>query len=750
MEKQNSKKEIESIINFYSLFYKNFFKLLVVIIPFAISTVVVVMADKERSYDYEYESHNALHQEVEDVWLEERDWAYFGNNVAVNTDIEISGVDVETLRWFAAKNEGEVHLEEAIAKVDDLYLPDSVVLSEEDIQFIKSFDQNDYSPEELDQIITEIFLDNNELKNVQTNNNNLQKFAVEEFDGEMKEYFGIWCIFGNRATDVFCKRNIDNFLENFYRYDLTNDISWFEEIFERLVSKGYDERVCKWLKNNLYYWFDVAPELVGFFSSCSSKMWEEYEFLKEYEQLIKEEVNQTYSSNVYSYEWLNYYKLLTMQKDISNNPDSTTRISRYFSFLERMLDSDKLDWIYKDIVYFYNNQLLEQYLREEWNMDNFEDDLRTFNSWGWGIGDTRLRDFEWLENTISNQELIDYQEEEDSDDRPDRERDTLEQDFENYISQIEELTVRNWEVDQDQRLGRVEGALNYEIMWNERSLRTQIMFEEDWTGFYVKDIRFGVRALNQNVENILGEGEPDMDDIKERTKAFLRDRQRRRESATQTLCDVMEWNLENISDSSIEECNEEELEVSREDFVYTFDIEENEIVSAEVPTDNLQSQVDTELEDEGMWWETAVRFVASIVNTQLDLGEDEQDYNVSDVNTINRRFDDFLETNANVVDHIDWGNYEVEFVMEDDGEEYDFVGEFDVDDNYRLTNLRLFTEKNDEWEYEEIFEISDYEQNMLSNNEAEFNRFRIDTIDYIEEKDEEAVSNYFEYLEEED
>lgn len=175
--------------------------------------------------------------------------------------------------------------------------------------------------------------------------------------------FNLSCIFENKIYSRTCNYYLNEFLESFFVYNISQEYTSLTDIFNTIKKNATNKKTfCEWLSKYLLYANDYSQTIKELFSSC----WPEYEELftrtSFFMEIQSDLDNQAFNQTTYKDDVLNTYKLLSYQQQIYQdflvNKADAYKISMYLDFVRELLRKDIVAPFYKDVIYRYNNKYL--------------------------------------------------------------------------------------------------------------------------------------------------------------------------------------------------------------------------------------------------------------------------------------------------------------------------------------------------------------------------------------------------------
>ena len=217
------------------------------------------------------------------------------------------------------------------------------------------------------------------------------RWVWNTFEGSLREGFNLWCLKSNKVSDFVC----DKFLDAFYTYWKYFDLSKYSDDLLEITKNIRDQKkdiqpICNMVKDYTLRARVVSNTLVSVMEYCR----DDYDYYKKMVDFIDLEnsLKQPELSNkVFDDPDLNAYKLISAQQNVHRSLDGMSinenYIKSYLNFVQNLIDKDRgtnyyLQPIYKDLLYVFNMDELQERLMQKWNLSS---DLKTkidqINNW---------------------------------------------------------------------------------------------------------------------------------------------------------------------------------------------------------------------------------------------------------------------------------------------------------------------------------------------------------------------------------
>jgi len=207
--------------------------------------------------------------------------------------------------------------------------------------------------------------------------------------------FNLSCLLKWKLIYGSCGFYIENFLKNFYVYDIKKDYSGMKSIYA-YISKNekYKNQFCEWLNNYVLYSNDISPALGSMFRDCGTE--ESFSILQNFINLQKQFDDGYITDEIYYHDLINQYKLFLLQQsiyiDIASQGFNQRTLFTYVSFVQKLLKKDLLQWFYRDETYRFNTYYLKPkldssiYDNKRIQADAIVRELNLINKWSELIG----------------------------------------------------------------------------------------------------------------------------------------------------------------------------------------------------------------------------------------------------------------------------------------------------------------------------------------------------------------------------
>lgn len=205
------------------------------------------------------------------------------------------------------------------------------------------------------------------------------RWEWQTFEWSLVDWFNLSCVAERKISDVVC----DKFLNIFYKYGKFYDLSRYASELYVLVRELNEENkdvepICKMVNDYILHSWKTSSIFDSIMLNCSS---ESKSFYKNLVDFINTENSLTVDpTRVFENSDLNAYKLLSLQQIIYRNLDTSSSVNEdliksYLNFVQNLINKDKwsgryISQIYKDILYVFNADELNQKLIQKWKLSS--------------------------------------------------------------------------------------------------------------------------------------------------------------------------------------------------------------------------------------------------------------------------------------------------------------------------------------------------------------------------------------------
>jgi hypothetical protein len=179
--------------------------------------------------------------------------------------------------------------------------------------------------------------------------------------------FNLQCLSQAKIYNGMCDAFTRNFVDTFMLYNINADFEGFKTIFTNILNNDtYQNDMCKNLIYYSYYSRDTSDDIKALMKMCSPADYDRFNKFALFSTLQKQLENKNIDNTVYPDDIINAYKinsfLQILYQDINSNRINADRINNYFDFVEELLKEDKIDILWTNIIYDFNNYKLKNIL----------------------------------------------------------------------------------------------------------------------------------------------------------------------------------------------------------------------------------------------------------------------------------------------------------------------------------------------------------------------------------------------------
>ena len=204
------------------------------------------------------------------------------------------------------------------------------------------------------------------------------RWIGNSFKWSLLDGFSLRCIDGEKATDIVCDRFIDIFNKYGKYYDLTQYSSEVVDLVNSMKHQRKDiEPTCKMINEYVLHAGSTTADLTSVMDNCNIEYTSFYRKMVKFIELENSLWQPQLSDKVFDDADLNAYKLLSAQQSVYKILEGTSinenYIKSYLSYAQNLINKDGgkgryLSPIYKDILYVFNNDELNQKLMLKWKV----------------------------------------------------------------------------------------------------------------------------------------------------------------------------------------------------------------------------------------------------------------------------------------------------------------------------------------------------------------------------------------------
>ena len=557
------------------------------------------------------------------------------------------------------------------------------------------------------------------------------RWRWQTFDVGLVEWFNLSCVDNTKVSGLVC----DKFLNIFYDYGKYYDLSRYSSelliLVRELRNQNKDiEPICKMINEYVLHSWETSSIFNSIMSNCN---WELRSFYENLVNFINDENSLTIEpTRIFENSDLNAYKLLSLQQIVYRNLDTSSvneeLIKSYLTFVQNLINKDRwsnhyLASIYKDILYVFNTDILEQKLVQKWKLSSeIRKQLDQINN------GNQLMDYLSLTSQLTTTGVINLSWEFITTEFSEK---TVDEIFSQYYSMTEHLKIRRKIQLSDTDI-QVQAELYssdiLKVTWWE-TLKATVILHKNGNALYVSSISISNQPDLSNMLNIyVSEWDVGLNAvlwyIGEKIWFWYKDTQWE-PVVKATLCEV----LQDRQDIDLYTCNDTSVVLYKWDFEYTFVLLNGVLESFSVSDTDLNSLV-----KERFWGILSPRDATlTLIESIINFKKDDPTQN------------DNIEKKLEIIDQFRINLKVVPTISEIDGEENIFLvdfllWDFELQARYDLSN-RLLTQISYVacWN---ILEIDGFEIRLSKDNDSQLNQMINNPKVFLLNVNEEAYKKY--------
>lgn len=365
---------IEKYIKFNRLFFRWWIFVLVVII--GIFSWMVLQVKANRSEDIKMLDESSI--ENKNKWVEK-------TSDKVLSPLVDSGVDVDVIVPYgsASFNWKTMNSKSNLLTYKWIVLPQlsSVDYNSDDFISLEDFTNQNLTRQDIKNFIDSLIIKDSIYKNTR----NLPNVSDNRWVGNMfqwllVDWFNLWCLNNDKVSDFVCDRFLGTFYDYWKYYDLAKYWSEILDLVINLRRQGKDiSPICDMIKEYTLHSGKTHDLLNSVMQYCGEDNINYYKKMVNFIDLENSLWQPELSNRVFDDPALNAYKLLSAQQSVYKILDGTSLnenyIKSYLKFVQALIDKDKgssryLHPIYKDLLYVFNTDELEQKLMQKWKLSS--------------------------------------------------------------------------------------------------------------------------------------------------------------------------------------------------------------------------------------------------------------------------------------------------------------------------------------------------------------------------------------------
>lgn len=736
--------EVKQIIKIYRLISFWFMRFWVFIFVLILGILLLYILSKNQDSVFSFEDIDVgetnfyIEQPWELVWEK---IIYFGNKT-------FTWLNVELLFWNIFLNtKNTVISNNNIIHFWDYYLPNYFELTQSQKKLFMNYFSWDIKWE------VDINRLNDYLKiiKINTENKNIQSIKppskLKSLNWNFLEKFWLKCMIKGFWNSQFCSSNIEYFLNNFYNYQITEDITSLEIINQVIQWTKYKKEYCDWLLYFMYKTSDINLELWSYLIQCWSDYESIYRKLVWFKEVVWDLWKWRISSKIYQDNSINMYKLISCMSFIVNLNAwvDIDDINWFLEFVTDILIEKKIkNDVYYDLLYIFINH--SSYLPNSIKLAPWKSDDTALVEVKKKISNININ--LWLETLVTNKKIIQQLEKKQKVNNVNT--NTVKERFNSYISEFKNF--RNyWDVmenDIDREVTIWESSITLNISkWSWKKEEIDIMinkitFKLDLNNrFFIKDVRFVSEELtNQVIWYIKNREGITFPELLEQVEYFWTIDWEVKFDFCKVLNEHLKWVTLDDEKVEILLCDPKKVVVLKFDGVlYRFFIKNNSFDYFSINDKDLFEKL-KQNNDKTILIEQMPQFIYDIVSYRIEV--ETMDIDLSDARTIISKIDMYLWAEVLNSEQLNWEEwlYKVKFELDSNI----FVWELDFKNNYSLYNIFYQIEDRDK-----VVEISLWGImfRLTESDMSKLNFFSDRPMEYIERNEPNSYKKIVDYLE---
>ena len=702
MQNKNVSQEVINIINIYKKINNFIFKPWLYILLFLLTTTFIVFADLDKHNDY------ISNNNTEKVWLIEIEWWYKANKIFIPENLEINWLNINILWWSIYFSWDNLISSNNIISYSWFVIPSNKEISNSLINNAELIANNSYWKNEIEEVIRENLSWNSWFSSIEAANLRWIRW------NDIINHFWLSCIESIKISSYLCNKNINNFIENFYLYNIRADLEWFKNIY-RNSNITQKELICEWILKHQQRNQINDDYIIEIWNLCSDTIQKNIIKSSEFISFVKEE-RSNLTSRVYHNNDINNYKILSFQSKIFRDRTDIRLISSYLTFVEELLGRRELNQNYIDIVYYYNNRYLNNFIssirssnqrqERDQSLDRISWILNNINNWN------RISWYVWISNT-ANKDLVSYFEWSQHWSAWNNRPVTFLAIYENYISRTNNYSELNRNINNSLRKVQSSGILN---VW-EKNVNIEFILKNEWSQFYIESLK-----LNSNKEI-----EEDLNRYIKNDNITINNLINYMERAN-ILNNFNPWQVVvNICDELKIEFNRLEITCSQSQITIIdwwdkniLNLNWQVLVWFQSSNKEIEIKWNDLINNNNIFWINIIDFYYDINSSNNNIANEDDNeeewFDINEVNYINRLISWMFGSDVKIISNKSNRLYNIEFNIKWLNINWDL----NIWNNNKLNNI-IITNRNDA-------QLSWFEINLVSNNQTLINQIKNDPI----------------------
>ena len=731
--------ELQKVEKKYQIISSVIFKYWILILTI-ITTITIFFVELQKrktlSFDNEYEARKIALV-----------WQYENEKEQNNKYNQQFNVQLLVKQWFINVSEELIQSFNNLINYKWYTLPRWTFLYKPDeIKDIEYFKDSNYDIAELEKMLNNTIFIN--FDDIQKNEESINLLPLK--NKSIEDTFYISCANQHKIFNWVCNNYINKFLKWFFVYNITDDIEWFKKTRKNIISKKrYKEDACISLNNYFMYTHTTPNELEWLILLCWDKYSKNFYLIQSFIEIQNELENKYIKPNTSRYQEINEYKLTSYQQILYTNlknwiPPYEWFYKSYTDYLKNILKQNAetiIDPFYYDASYWFNNLYIIPTLnkvkyqatpskREE--IESIILEIEKINNWNaveWYI---------WLRNKLTNKAI--EEEINKIGTNPSTNKDNIEENLLKNLKTLSYMKIINDEISWN--IIKINWYLSINLTWGNTPIFFWSTLENKNGELIVNEITlewfYKSEEFNNVLKIILWQKNYSMweiyDYIQNNIKLYISN------DLNISPCDLIEDKLRTLKIPGLEilTCNDGKINIikweSWNKILYQFTMNSYQITSIQVTNKEIQTFVDTNL----TWIKTSATTISNVLpnivvyepekvdNTKLEWSNDAITA-IDDLKTfLWVNITDIWERNWKVAAEFNIGNIDLIWIY---------------DTNTKIL-WPLFLKQAWTGASKEDLIINNFSLHLTQDNQNEINKFLIEPVEYLYEKDKNTISKY--------
>lgn len=745
MEKSNiHDDEVKKIIWFYRTLSFWFVKFWIFILFILIWIVLLVLFKPIRWFDIFLYANNIISMKEYNVWYKKIINWYQWDLVDFSNDPVLNKLNISILYWPFYLDSSKKFKYSYNNLVDQWWFVfplNSKTSVDLELKWIMPFDDWSYAYDDLLNYIDNVVLSKYDWMEI-----SLDRPVMESIkDNNLIDMFSLSCLLWKWTNSPFCKVNIDNFFNRVFMYkvwindkilDLETDNDNFSKIFYKLLEVWYKDKLCMSMSRYLSMSFDTREFLEWYYESCWWNVRSDYNKVLAFNEILQNYKKNNFSSTIYSDKQLNHLKLVSIMNSFYNGKPRLNSLNSYNNMVRNLLKWWRINDIYKDIIYVFNNKYLISKLKDEGEKETYMskadankliDQIMDINKW-------------WLEEWLVNKWLVEHMRWDINNIVVKQNRISLDSQFNNLLIRFPFIVpLSALKINESKGTATID---NWKFVVYIQSEKTNI--ELKFTNLIIKIDENGVSFVNQVFLIWMDKENAILSDMIKKNwvsvgdlKWFLADQVSVSNTKKLSLCQMINkdekfktwWSWE------IKQCNDETIIFDQNWIDYIFEFNSQQLVDFEISDKNI----DVVIKQNNKWklvlLENLPQFIYDVLRVKLEW---DSHIDINDATIINNKLDTYFWVKARSIKWSRWV-FLIKFMIWS----HNFEWTLNFNKNYRLSSVKLIIESGAK---NQIYQITWLELYLIDKYKNELNLFKDDPIKYMNWIDSDSIDNYIKAL----